>query len=74
MNLMTTYIILARCINMYLDIINDDGYIDHFMNSILNNAKYQRYIKNLYEEANIEYESDSESSLSSVDWSIFGNW
>ena len=58
----------------YLDINDEDGCIDHFMNSILNNAKYQRYIKNLYEEANIEYESDSESSLSSVDWSIFGNW
>lgn len=58
----------------YLDINDDDEYIDHFRISILKNVKYQRYIKNFYEEANIEYDSDSESSVSSVDWSPFGNW
>ena len=58
----------------YLDINDDDEYIDHFRISILKNVKYQRYIKNLYKEADIEYDSDSESSVSSVDWSPFGNW
>ena len=58
----------------YLDINDDDEYIDHLRISILKNVKYQRYIKNFYEEANIEYDSDSESSESSVDSSTFGNW
>ena len=52
----------------YLDINNDDDYIYHFKISILKSAKYHRRIKNLYKEANIEYDSDSESSVSSVDW------
>ena len=58
----------------YLDINDDDEYIDHLRISILKNVKYQRYIKNFYEEANIEYDSDNESSISSVDWSPYGNW
>ena len=58
----------------YLDINDDDEYIDHFIHSTLNNAKYQRRIKNIYTEANIEYDSDSESSVSSVDLSPFENW
>ena len=58
----------------YLDINDDDEYIDHFRISILKNVKYQRYIQNVYEEATIEYDSDRESSVSSVDWSPFGNW
>ena len=52
----------------YLDINDDDEYIDHFRIPILKNVKYQRYIRNFYEEANIEYDSDIESSVSSVDW------
>lgn len=58
----------------YLDINNSDEYINYFTISILKSVKYQRRIKNLYKEANIEYDSDSESSVSSVDWSPFGNW
>ena len=57
----------------YLDINNDDDYIDHFTISILKNAKYQRRMKR---EANTEFvfASDRESSVSSIDWSPYGNW
>ena len=58
----------------YLDINDDDEYIDRFMTSMLNKGNYQRRMNNLYTEANIRYDSDIESSVSSVDWSPFRNW
>ena len=57
----------------YLDINDDDEYIDHFRISILKNAKYQRRMRI---EANTEFvfDSDSGSYVSSVDWSPFEHW
>ena len=53
----------------YLDINDDDEHIDRFINSIKNGAKYQRRIKR---DAYTEYDSDSEPSVSSVDWNERG--